>query len=170
MNSDTPVVVGAFVTIIAGFLAVGKIMLGSAQKEREADRAERLKLSDAIEHMAQAKDAEAKATAEGFDKLAKSSDKVEKATTKSAQEAKERNGHLAEQTIMVGKMAQQGLELQEKTLTRLEKSATLLVKDTKKTADATEAVRVIAEEDRGKLTNQDVEVQNVSSQVIKGEK
>lgn len=104
IQSDTPVVVGAFVTIIAGFLAVAKIMLNQATKDREADRDERLKLSMAIEHMAN------------------SSAKVAEATLKSAVEAKQRNGHL-------GDLVAQGNEMTTNIFERLEKTATIAAED-----------------------------------------
>lgn len=78
MGSDTPVVVGAMVTTIGAFIALTKIILNQAASDRNSDRVERGKLTDAIGLMAE------------------SSTKVAAATEKSAKEAKERNGHLAE--------------------------------------------------------------------------
>jgi len=75
---DTASVVGAFVTVILAFLGIAKIMLNQATKDREADRRERKELSLAISLMA------------------KNSNKVAEATVRSADEAKQRNGHLAE--------------------------------------------------------------------------
>lgn len=85
-TTSIPVVVGAFVTIIGAFLGVAKIMLAQATKDRESDRAERMRLADAIEHMA------------------KNSSKVAEATTKAAKEAKQRNGHLGEQNVQITKL------------------------------------------------------------------
>ena len=50
---DTSVVIGAFVTMVGGFLTVAKIMLAQATKDREADRKERLQLATAITSMAE---------------------------------------------------------------------------------------------------------------------
>lgn len=83
-SSDIAIVVGAFVTVVAGFLAVAKIMLSQASKDREADRQERKKLAEAI-HL-----------------MAINSNKVAAATDRSANEAKERNGHLAELIVQQG--------------------------------------------------------------------
>lgn len=77
-TSTIAIVIGAFVTIIGGFGAIAKIMLTQSAKDRDSDRDERLRLSAAIEHMAQ------------------NSSKVAEATVRTADEAKQRNGHLAE--------------------------------------------------------------------------
>lgn len=89
--TDTPTIIGAFVTIILAFLAVAKIMLSqaskdreAASKDREADREERKKLSNAITLMAE------------------NSNKVAEATNRGSNEAKARNGHLAELFIQQG--------------------------------------------------------------------
>jgi len=71
-------VVGAFVTVVLAFLAIAKIMLGQATRDRDADRKGRKELSQAIALMA------------------KNSNRVAEATVRSADEAKQRNGHLAE--------------------------------------------------------------------------
>lgn len=78
---NTPTVIGAFVTVILAFLGIAKIMLNQATKDRDADRKERKELSLAIAQMA------------------KNSSKVADATVRSADEAKQRNGHLAELII-----------------------------------------------------------------------
>lgn len=85
-STDTPLVVGAFVTIIGAFLGVAKVMLNQATKDRDADRAERIKLSKAITLMAL------------------NSSKVAKATENSAAEAKQRNGHLGEQNLQIAQL------------------------------------------------------------------
>lgn len=87
-SSDTPAVVGAFVTVILGFLGIAKIMLTQASKDRTADRQEREKLAAAITLMAD------------------NSGKVAKATERGANEAKQRNGHLAELIIQTGENTQ----------------------------------------------------------------
>ena len=87
-GTDTVQVIGAFVVVVGGFLTVAKIMLAGATKEREADRNERLKLSDAIERMAQ-----------GSVKVADTNKEIAQAVTKQAQESAERNGHIIELII-----------------------------------------------------------------------
>jgi hypothetical protein len=81
MDSSIVTILGILAGMLAGFFAIAKTMLNSATKERDADRQERLKLSEAINHMA------------------RNSDKVAAATQRSADEAKQRNGHLAELVI-----------------------------------------------------------------------
>lgn len=126
-SSDTPVVVGAFVTIIAAFLGVAKIMLSQATKDREADRNERLKLTLAIEHMAD------------------NSTKVAQATDRSANEAKQRNGHLAELVL-------QGNQLTKQVVTELQTAGIKV-----------EAVKVALE---NSTTEQHIETQIVDRQVV----
>jgi hypothetical protein len=70
-----------FAGMLVGFYSIARVMLNAANKEREADRAERLRLADAITLMAS------------------NSSKVARATERSANEAKERNGHLAELVV-----------------------------------------------------------------------
>src|SRR3954471_16398796 len=82
-------VVGAFVAVIGGFLAVAKIMLKQASKDREADRKERKELSEAITLMAASSAKVAVATETGLARVANE-------TAKGSAEAKQRNGHLAE--------------------------------------------------------------------------
>lgn len=74
MNNDPAIAIGAIVTIVTGFGVIAKLMLNQASKDRDDDRRERLHLAGAIERMA-------------------------KATEQSANEAKERNGHLAELVV-----------------------------------------------------------------------
>ncbi len=78
---DNTTVIGAFVTVILAFLGIARLMLSQATKDREADRKERKELSIAIALMA------------------KNSSKVAEATVRSADEAKQRNGHLAELVV-----------------------------------------------------------------------
>jgi len=88
-TSTIAIVIGAFVTIIGGFGAIAKIMLNQSAKDRDADRDERIKLTTAIENMAQSNAKVAEVTDRGFDKLSKE-------TAKQSQQAEQRNGHLAE--------------------------------------------------------------------------
>lgn len=81
MGIDITVVLGAFAGMLTGFFAIAKVMLSQASKDREADRQERKDLTGAIKDMAGA------------------SGRVADATRKSALEAKQRNGHLAELII-----------------------------------------------------------------------
>jgi len=76
MNDTTTI--GIFAGVVISFLGIAKVMLNQATKDREADRKERKELSLAISLMA------------------KNSNKVAEATVRSADEAKQRNGHLAE--------------------------------------------------------------------------
>lgn len=86
--NDTPTVIGAFVTVILAFLGITKFMLNQATKDREADRQERKELSKAIASMAKNTGEQTVAIREGTE-----------ATNRGADEAKERNGHLAELII-----------------------------------------------------------------------
>lgn len=70
----------------------------------------------------------------------------------------------------IAKGIQSIMETNSKILESLQISAVILKEDTKRTADATEAVREIAKEDRGKLTKQSIKNQTVENQVIEGKK
>lgn len=80
-EGGSAVAIGAIVTIITGFGVIAKIMLNQASKDRDADREERKELVMAIKDMAGATGRVADATKQGAD------------------EAKQRNGHLAELII-----------------------------------------------------------------------
>lgn len=121
---DTAEVVGSFVTVILAFLGIAKLMLNQATKDRDADRKERKELSQAITAMA------------------KSGAKVAEATARSADEAKQRNGHLGEQNIHIAELVAQGNDTNTKILERLEDSATTLVRDTHDAAVAAKTVQV----------------------------
>jgi hypothetical protein len=124
-TSDTPVVVGAFVTIIGAFLGIAKIMLNQATKDRESDRKERLALSAAIQLMA------------------KNSGEVAKATMQGAAEAKQRNGHLGEQNIQIAKLVtDQNHDIRD-ILSTLRSSAVVLRSDT---TDVRLAAETVAQE------------------------
>jgi len=115
-SPDTPTVITAFVTIIGLFVGMGTIMLKSATKDREADRRERENLAKAI------------------DVMAKASIRVADATVKSAKEAKDRNGHLAEQTLKIAQVLDtQNSEIHGINMT-LKASAITLAKETKDVA------------------------------------
>lgn len=87
-----------------------------------------------------------RANTKALNKVSKSSDKVANATTKSAKEAAERNGHLAEHSAQIVEMVNHGNELTGKIVERLEATA------------------VIAAEDRDVLTNQN---QHIATEVGK---
>lgn len=80
---DIGLILTAVGGMIAGFLAIAKLMLKQASADRNADRKERELLTSSIRQMA------------------KASERVAVATTKSAKEAKERNGHLGEQNVQI---------------------------------------------------------------------
>lgn len=136
--------IGAFVTIILAFLGVAKIMLGQATKDREADRKERIKLSEAIGRMAD------------------SNKEIAKATRRGADEAKQRNGHLGEQNIQIARLVtSQNSDVSE-------------IKETnKKIADILSKSAIIAAEDRDILLapgEQHIEHQTVEIQEVKVKK
>lgn len=83
---DITVVLGAFAGMLVGFYGIAKIMLKQASRDRDADREERKQLSKAIQDMAGAMG------------------RVADATTKSAMEAEQRNGHLAELSVQNNKV------------------------------------------------------------------
>lgn len=122
------VVVGAFVTIIGGFGAIARVMLSQASKDREADRAERIRLAEAIEHMANSNA-----------DIAMSNQVIANSVDKQSAESAERNGHIAE-------ISSKSLAIATKTLTRLEKSETALQKDNKAKAKAVAHVKIDLEE------------------------
>lgn len=92
-NSVIPLIIGAFATLTAGLLALFKIVLNSSSKEREADRKERQALTDALTILGQGKHEQAEATKE-----------LVAETRKGNEEAKQRNGHLGEQSIQIAQM------------------------------------------------------------------
>ncbi len=75
-----------------------------------------------------------KANTKALEKVAKSSEKVATATQKSAKEAKQRNGHLGEQSKMIADLVTQGNETHHEILERLNKSAVVLADNTKAVA------------------------------------
>lgn len=93
LTSDTPIVVGAFVTIIGAFLAIAKIMLNQSGKERDADRKERQALTEALTILGEGKHEQAIAT-----------QALVSETRKGNEEAKFRNGHLGDQNVKLAEM------------------------------------------------------------------
>lgn len=78
MNNDSTATLTVFAGMIAVFFGFATLMLKQATKDRDADRKDRKELSNAIQSMA------------------KSGLRQAEATERSADEAKQRNGHLAE--------------------------------------------------------------------------
>lgn len=72
--------------------------------------------------------------------------RVAEATEQGAQEAKERNGHLGEQTAIVAEIGRKNNTMTAKILNRLEKSETALEKNTKKVAEKVEHVKTDLED------------------------
>lgn len=103
-QNDTPAVLGIFAIFVSGTFATAGLMLRQAAKRdknsaeaQKADREERLHLASAINKMAANSGKQAEATKNGFTKLTK-------AQVRTADEAKERNGHLGEQTRFVAEL------------------------------------------------------------------
>lgn len=99
------------------------------------------------------------ANTKAIGKLVHSSDKVAKATTKSAKEAKQRNGHLGDQSLHIAKL----IAVQNKDIKELKESNAKIATTLSKSA-------LIAAEDRDILTasTQHVDNQTVEHQTIKG--
>jgi hypothetical protein len=99
-----------------------------------------------------------KANTKALAKVADSSEKVAKATVRSAKEAKERNGHLGDQNIRLAELViAQNQDVSE------------VKHNTAKTADILSKSALIAAEDREVLTgatNQIIKKQTVEHQVI----
>lgn len=142
-SPDTPLVIGAFVTLIGGFFALAKVMLNQASRDREADRKERTHLAAAITLMA------------------KNSGKVAAATTKGAEEAKQRNGHLGEQNIHIAELVAN----QSDDIASIKASNDKIAETLSKSA-------LIAAEDRADLLppahDQFIKEQTVVHQTVKG--
>ena len=99
------------------------------------------------------------ANTKAIGKLVHSSDKVAKATTKSAKEAKQRNGHLGDQSLHIAKL----IAVQNKDIKELKESNAKIATTLSKSA-------LIAAEDRDILTasTQHVDNQTVEHQTVKG--
>lgn len=119
-----PTTIGAFVTIILAFLGTAKIMLTQADKERQADRVEREKFAKAIEHMAI-----------NSGKVVTTNELIAQAVIRQADESKQRNGHLGEQSQMIADLVTQGNETHHEILNRLNKSVETLALNTKSVVD-----------------------------------
>lgn len=89
---DIKLVLGAFGGMLVGFYGIAKVMLAQSAKDRDADRQERKELSKAIQDMAAA------------------TGRVADASAKGAQEAEQRNGHLAELVVQNSKICAEVLD------------------------------------------------------------
>ncbi len=121
-----------FVGMLAGFYALVKFILAQSEKTAESDREERKEMSLAFNRVAEA-------------------------TERSANEAKERNGHLGEQNIKIAELVKR----QNNDVGEIKKS-------NQKIADVLSKSALIAAEDRDILTgsSQVVHEQVVEHQVI----
>lgn len=132
--SDTPAVLSLFGIFVAGTFATAALMIRTAARRdkraaqaSEADRSERIKLSDAISLMAKNSGKEAEATRLGFAKLTKSSERT-------ADEAKLRNGHLGDQNMRLATLIQSQSKDIHSISKTLDSSVITLAKETKAAA------------------------------------
>lgn len=142
-NMDIVLVLGAFAGMLLAFYKVLDSKDKQASKDRESDRSERQQLTAAIKQMGV------------------SSQNVADATEKSAQEAKERNGHLGEQNVSIAKLvAKQNIDTASIKSTNI-KIANILSKSA-----------LIAAEDRDAILSpeQHIERQVVEHQEVKVKK
>lgn len=87
MNSpDLVIIIGSFAGMLVGFFTIMRYTLKQGSDDRTSDRKERQALTEAIK------------------KMATSTDKVAQATIKGNNEAKQRNGHLGEQSLQLATM------------------------------------------------------------------
>jgi len=133
---DVGLTLTAFGGMIAIFGGITKMMLTQASKDRMDDRLERHEGIKASKNMAKA-----------FTRVAV-------ATERSAEEAKTRNGHLGEQTLEIAKQNTKVVELVGQIIEGQKTAAKVLVKGDKEVAGHVEDKRIIDEEDRDVLTNQ----------------
>lgn len=87
----TPILV-IMAGMLTGFYGIAKLMLVQATKDREADRAERIRLATAIEKMA--------------DPVVNGNERIANGIEKQANESAERNGHLGELILAQGEQTQ----------------------------------------------------------------
>lgn len=141
--ADLGVTLTAFGGMIASFYGMTRMTLTQASKDRDADRQERKLLIKSIKSMAVA------------------SEKVATATTQSAKEAKERNGHLGQQNIQIASL----VKAQNDDIAEIKDSNETIAKTLKKSA-------IIGATDKDKLLAHDqfVKEQTVIHQVVKNKK
>lgn len=102
-----------------------------------------------------------RANTKALDNLVASSEKVASATTKSAEEAKQRNGHLGDQSMKLAELVKsQNKDVEEVKL------------NTARTAEILSKSALIAAEDRNILIGspQHIDVQTIETQVVKEQK
>lgn len=106
-----------------------------------------------------------RANTNALSNLVESSEKVAQATTKGAEEAKTRNGHLGDQNMKLAQL----VTAQNKDIASIKESSLANAKTNAKTADILSKSALIAAEDRDLLTNgnQVVVRQEVEHQVVK---
>lgn len=92
-------ILGIFAGMLAGFYAIAKFLMTQAEKDREADRAERQQLSCAISDMAESNRTIA--------------DEMRDGNTK----AEIRNGHLGEQNVQITKLV---LDAKDETINAIQ--------------------------------------------------
>jgi len=138
-NFDILLVLGAFASMLAGFYVIIRFILTQASNDRESDRVERRALITAMSEMAN------------------SNLVIANETRKGNREAKERNGHLGEQTVHLAALVAE----QNKNVDKIATS-------TCTTADILSKSALIAAEDRTILTSgqQYIAKQFVDKQVI----
>lgn len=95
-------ILATFGGMLGGFYAISRVMLNQAEKrdiqaakDRDADRQERLKFAEAVDHMAK-----------NSGKVAESNKLIAQGIIKQAKESEKRNGHLAELITEQGKQTQ----------------------------------------------------------------
>lgn len=137
---DVILVLGAFAGMLTGFFAIIRYILSQGMTDREADRAERKALTDS------------------FKAVAASNSQIAKETRQGNREAKERNGHLGEQSLQLAAL----VEKQNKDVEAVRRS-------TERTAEILSKSAIIAAEDREELlspANQVIGRQTVVEQVV----
>ncbi len=127
--------------MLTGFFAIVRYILGQGSVDREADRLER------------------KALTEAFNDVAKSNAEIARETRKGNKEAKDRNGHLGEQSIHLAELVRQQ-----------NKDVEAVKQNTERTAEILSKSALIAAEDREELlggpTHQVIKEQTVEHQTI----
>lgn len=94
-------ILALFIGMLSGFYAIVRYMIGIGSKTTEADRAERLAFQETLKAVAEA------------------SNRVADATEKSASEAKQRNGHLAEMELQSQQLFKQLADRNYKAITNI---------------------------------------------------
>jgi hypothetical protein len=139
---DVILVLGAFAGMLIAFYKFLGTTLAQGATDREADRKERIELTQAIKDMAE------------------STKEVAEATIKGNKEAKQRNGHLGEQNIQIAELVSR----QNNDVAEIKKSNAIIARTLQNSA-------LIAAEDKEALTNTQVILeQTVEHQIVKDRK